>query len=120
MRGRPKLAVRIDPDFLEQVQEAFPTVTGRSGGVGLAVRQLLHLALDKPVPVQYGEVRRSEDIDEMETRVRRMERGEEPLEGLGEAMKLARGMMEGASPVDTLRLRAVLGRLWMLAPMDGS
>ena len=111
-RGNPKLQVRLDPELMERAQTAFPAPSGRSGGVALAVRQLLHLVLDEPIPEQYGEVRRAESIDKMEDRVRRMENGEEPATRLATSQKLAVMRLANAEdPVDKLRLYAVLGRL---------
>ena len=111
-RGNPKLQVRLDPELMERAQPAFPAPSGRSGGVALAVRQLLHLVLDEPIPEQYGEVRRAESIDKMEDRVRRMENGEEPATRLATSQKLAVMRLANAEdPVDKLRLYAVLGRL---------
>jgi Arc/MetJ family transcription regulator len=114
-RGNPKLQIRLDPDLMERVQEAFPAVSGRSGGVALAVRQLLHLVLDEPIPHQYGEVRRSELLDRMEETVRRLERGEEALDNIEAQKKLVQSQSDAhQSPVDLLRIRSLLGRLYHL------
>lgn len=115
-RGNPKLTLRVDREVVERAHRVFPPVTGRSGGLALALRKLLHLVLDEPIPEQYGEVRRAERIDRMEEAVRLMESGEEPVENLETRMKIARLNLtkEDVDPVDRLRLQALIGRMWIL------
>lgn len=111
-RGNPKLQVRLDDDFAERLQEAFPSVKGRSGGVALAVRQLLHLVLDEPVPKQYGEVRRNKHLDEAEAFLRDYETENQSVTGAVEVAigELLGVLKEKLDPVDSLRAYVLLGK----------
>lgn len=104
------MLVRVDQETLDKAQEVFPAVRGRSGGVAYALRRLLYVVLDEPIPKQYGEVRRSKEIDDLEALVRRMETGEEPTDR-GLLTHIGALLAEDQEPVDVLRLRAVAGRL---------
>ncbi len=118
-RGNPLLNLRIEPDLMEEAQEAFPAVKGRSGGVSLALRRLLYLALDKPMPRQFGEIGRSKDIDTLEDLVRKLETPPPDMDLADWATFRAKALLAGTDldPVDRLRLRAVLGRLSLLEPV---
>lgn len=102
---------------MELAQEAFPAVKGRAGGLAHALRRLLYLALDKPMPRQFGEIGRAKDIDELEELVRELEAGPPPepdaLQRLQtEAQELLND--EDHDAVDVTRLRAILGRVLCL------
>jgi hypothetical protein len=120
-RGNPKLQIRLDPDLMERVQKAFPPVSGRSGGVALVVRQLLHLVLEEPIPEQYGEVRRNPAVDTLELWVRKLD--PDRLDN-GEYLTLRSQVLDELdreqTPVDLLRLRATLGRLEQVADVKGT
>lgn len=115
-RGNPILKVRLDPEQAEEVQEAFPAVKGRSGGVSLAIRRLLYLALDKPMPRQFGEIGRAKDVDALEEAIRELEVPPSNEELCEWARARVKTLLEASDldPVDRLRLRAVLGRLTLL------
>ncbi len=111
-RGNPLLNLRIEPELMEKVQSAFPAVKGRSGGASLAIRKLLHTALDVPISLQYGETGRLHQIDELEAQLRELE----PLpfnDDKATVLKFsARKLLATTEDaVDVLRLRALLGRL---------
>lgn len=115
-RGKPGLLVRLGQETIDEAQEAFPPVKGRSGGVALALRRLLYLALDKPMPKQFGEIGRSKDVDALEDAIRKLEApppDEDLRDWVGARVKT---LLEAPDldPVDRLRLRAVLGRLTLL------
>ena len=116
-RGNPAIRIRLEPELTEQSQEAFPAVKGRSGGLSLAIRRLLYLALDKTMPKQFGETWRAHGIDELEELVRELETGPPPepdaLQRLQtEAQELLND--EDHDAVDVTRLRAILGRVLCL------
>ena len=116
-KGNPGFLVRLEPETAEVANEFFPAVKGRSGGVALALRRLLYLALDKPMPRQFGEIGRAKDIDELEELVRELEADPPPepdaLQRLqAEAQELLNE--EDHDAVDVTRLRAILGRVLCL------
>ena len=116
-KGNPKILVRLEPETLDEAQEAFPAVKGRSGGVSLALRRLLYLALDRPMPRQFGELGRSHDIDELEDLVRELEAGPPPdSDKLAELQTEAQQLLtaDNHDAVDVTRLRAILGRVLLL------
>ena len=114
-RGNPLLNLRLDPELTERAQEAFPAVVGRSGGLSLAIRRLLHLALDEPMPRQFGEIGRVRAIDELEEVVRQLEAAPSESGELGLATEAARALLaKELDAVDLLRIRALLGRLAVL------
>ena len=111
-RGNPVTTLRLEPELFERVQNAFPSVKGRSGGASLAIRKLLHAALDFPMPPQYGEIGRAKEVDALEDRLRELE----PLPFDDDQATFvrfsARKLLARADDaVDILRLRALLGRL---------
>ena len=110
-RGNPKITLRVPPDLMERAQNAFPAVTGRSGGVALALRQLLHLVLDEPIPEQYGEVRRREEIDSLEDIVRGFGSSPSADEVAWARARAFLLLKQGSDRLDVMRLRLVLGRL---------
>ena len=110
-RGNPKLQVRLDSKLMQRAQEAFPAPVGRSGGVALAVRQLLHLVLDEPIPEQYGEVRRREEIDSLEDIVRGFGGSPSSDEVAWARARAFLLLKQGSDRLDVMRLRLVLGRL---------
>lgn len=122
-KGNPKVLVRIDRDTLEAAQAAFPATHGAPGGVAFALRRLLHLALDSPMPRQHGEPEdRADPVADLEERARLMETGtERPAKSrLDRARDEAAGLLASSKdPVDLLRLRAVLGRLSILRSRQG-
>ena len=108
--------IRMDQESAEKARQAFPAVKGRSGGLSLAVRRLLYLALDKPMPRQFGEIGRNREVDELEELVRELEDGPSPdpktLRNLQvEAQELLAADFDA---VDQVRLRAILGRVLCL------
>lgn len=114
-RGNPKVLVRFPQEAIDKAQEAFPPVKGRSGGVALALRRLLYLALDETMPPQYGEIGRSHEVDKLETMLRQMEN--EPLdldESLWLRLEARKALAKADDAVDVLRLQSILGRLWLL------
>lgn len=118
-KGNPKLQIRLDVGLAERAKEAFPKVDGRSGGLALAVRQLLYVVLDEPIPRQYGEVRRTSVIDDLEDMARSIECGQTSVDWIEEGLEDVRRVSTTVDdPVDVLRLRAVAGRL-VLAQATG-
>lgn len=115
-RGNPTLKVRLEPDLVEEANESFPAVKGRSGGVALALRRLLYLALDKPMPRQFGEIGRTKDIDELEELIRKLETPPPDADLCQWVSHRAKDLLKSAEldQVDRLRLTAVLGRLTLL------
>ena len=116
-RGTPITKLRLDPELTEEAQQAFPAVKGRSGGLSLAIRRLLYLALDKPMPKQFGETWRAHGIDELEELVRELEA--EPTseaEALLQLQAAAQDLLadDDHDAVDVTRLRAILGRILCL------
>lgn len=116
--GNPKVLVRIDKDTLATAQAAFPATHGAPGGVALALRRLLHLALGVPLPRQYGEPEDREDpIDDLEERLRLIESDPAtvPKRRLERARSETRDLLATTcEPVQRLRLLSVLGRLDLL------
>ena len=113
-RGNPAIRIRLEPELADESQKAFPAVKGRSGGLSLAIRRLLYLALDKPMPKQYGETWRAHGVDELEELVREIETGPPPeLETLKKLQTEAQVLLEDEvhDAVDVARLRAFLGRV---------
>ncbi len=116
-RGNPKFLIRMEPALSEEAQKAFPAVKGRSGGLSLAIRRLLYLALDKPMPKQFGETWRAHGVDELEELVRELEAGVPPdPEALKKLQAEAQELLddEDHDAVDVTRLRAILGRVLCL------
>lgn len=111
-KGNPQILVRVDAKTLAAAQAVYPSVKGRSGGVALALRRLLYVILDQPIPKQYGEVRRSKEIDELEELVRALELGEPTERDLLTEVREILEMTE--DPVDKLRLQSVAGRVVFL------
>lgn len=111
MSGNPKLTVRYEPEALDRVKEFFPGTTGKAGGVNLAVRKLLALAMDETLPRQYGESERATEVDEIEEAVRCLERGQG---GPVDVERCLLALEETTDPVDRLRLHAAMGRLMAL------
>lgn len=112
-RGNPSLLIRFEPEAIDAAQQAFPSVKGRSGGVSLAIRRLLYLALDISMPRQFGEVGRAKAIDSLEERMRSLESlpfDPTSAESIGHEIRKAYRASAGDA-VDILRLRALLGRL---------
>lgn len=116
-RGNPLIAVRVEPEFMERFQSAFPAVKGRSGGGSLALRRLLYAVLDEPMPRQFGEIGRARDVDELEELLRALE-SRETVGGAALAQSQSQALeilaADESDAVDKLRLYAVLGRLWLL------
>jgi hypothetical protein len=118
--GNPWLKVREDPEFLERLKAALPATTGRAGGVSLTVRHLLRLLLDEEFPRQYGERGRTYDLDESEAAVRGWESGSLPYDEDEVGRELADVLAEldeaegAGNPLDLLRLRVLVGRLYQL------
>lgn len=55
-RGNPYLQVRLPQETIERLKEiAGEGEGGRAGGVSLFVRELIYLALEEPMPAQWGE-----------------------------------------------------------------
>ncbi len=123
-RGNPKILIRLDADAITEAQKTFPAVKGRSGGLSLAVRRLLYLALDKPMPRQFGEIGRNHEIDELEEVVRKLEIGLAPQpDAIQRLQTEAQELLgdEDLDAVDVTRLRAILGRVLCLRePRDKS
>ena len=118
-RGTPAIRVRLEPALQDKAQKAFPPVKGRSGGLSLALRRLLYLALDEPMPAQYGEIGRSHEVDEVEALVRALESRESVggaalAQAQNEALELLAA--DEGDAVDRVRLHAALGRLWLIEP----
>ena len=115
-RGNPRLVVRVEQETLDKAQEVFPATHGRSGGVALALRRLLHVVLDEPIPKQYGEVRRAQIVDDLEEMVRSIEAGRTSLSWVGEGLaEVRKALSEIEDPVDRLRMQSVAGRLALLS-----
>lgn len=118
--GNPWLKVREDAEFLDRLKAALPAATGRAGGVSLTVRHLLRLLLDEEFPRQYGERGRTYDLDEVEASVREWESGAAPYDEAEAGRELAEVLAqldqaEGAGdPLELLRLRVLVGRLYQL------
>lgn len=116
-RGNSPLRVRVDPEMAERAQDAFPAVKGRSGGVALALRRLLYLAMDTPMPRQYGEKERSHEVDNLEDLIRKLETpppDADLVEWLSDRSKALLADPDDLDPVDVLRLRSILGRVQLL------
>ncbi len=116
-RGNPEIRIRLDSETITEAQEAFPPVKGRSGGLSLAIRRLLHLALDKPMPKQFGETWRAHSIDELEELVRELEAGPtSEAEALLRLQIAAQDLLadDDHDSVDVTRLRSILGRILCL------
>lgn len=59
-RGNPTVVVRLEPDVMEELrQRAGDTTTGRASGLALFVRRIIYEYLDRPLPLQYGDLGRS-------------------------------------------------------------
>lgn len=116
VRGNPGLKVRLESELYEETHQAFPSVKGRSGGVSLAIRRLLYLALNRPMPKQFGEIGRSREVDALEDSIRDLAAGDSASAAeLAEYEARARVLLSLAQDhVDTLRLHAILGRLLLL------
>lgn len=117
-RGNPRLVVRVEQETLDKAQEVFPATHGRSGGVALALRRLLHVVLDEPIPKQYGEIRRAQIVDDLEEMVRSIETGRTSLSWVEEGLtEVRKALSEIEDPVDRLRLQSVAGRLALAEPV---
>lgn len=115
MSGNPRVVVRVEQEAIEAAQDLFPPTKGRSGGVALALRQLLYVALDQPIPKQFGEVRRLVEVDDLEEAARAAEAGD--LVDVATHIQRVRDLLPNVEdPVDRLRLRAIVGRLVLSQP----
>ncbi len=113
-KGNPQILIRVDRETLDKAHKLFPPVKGRSGGVPYALRRLLHVLLEEPIPKQYGEIGRSELVDDIESGIRGLQPPLVP-EILAETVRdTLEVLKETEDPVDKLRLRAALGHLMEL------
>lgn len=110
-RGNPQVLVRMDQETLDKAQAVYPSVRGRSGGVASALRRLLHVLLDEPIPKQYGELRRHEQLDQAEEFFREaaLSNFHEPSASQS-VQELVEILGSDLEPVDRLRAHALLGK----------
>ena len=115
-RGKPSLNIRMDEQFMERLKDAIPSPHGKAGGVSLAIRELLHVVLDEPIPLQYGEKERDCPICDLESLALALEARTRDHSEAEDAINKARALIEEHSvdPVARYRLRAVIGRFYLV------
>ena len=112
----------MDEEFVERLREAIPSPHGKAGGVSLAIRELLYVVLDEPIPLQYGEKERDCPIDDLERLTIDLEDRSEIGDEAEVAMERALSLISDYSgdPVAKFRLHAVVGRLHLIRSSAGS
>lgn len=113
-RGNPYLKVRMEPELLDSLRSALPSEKGKSSGISQAVRKVLCVLLDEPIPRQYGEEDRDKVLDDLEVRVRTLESEGDSYPG--ELVNQVLQLLDSPDNdrVTTLRLQVLLGRMTFL------